>query len=115
MTSLQSPLAAASLAAMMVSRVRSSPTTTSLFASTADLATSLANHNFAIIQAGKAELVAVCYSLAAPSNASGSDAVNSALLHAKLDLTAKSIEWTLKSESQSFAEIASRYISATFP
>lgn len=100
---------------MREARVRSSSTTASQFASTAELAASLANHNFSIIQAGKAELVAVCYSLAAPSNPSGSESANGALMHAKLDVVAKSIEWTLKSESQSLAEIASRYISATFP
>ena len=100
---------------MREAKTKSSSSTTSLFASTSELASNLANHNFAIIQAGKAELVAVSYSLSPSSSSSASVGLPSVLLHAKLDLVAKSIDWTLRSESQSFAEIASRYISSAFP
>lgn len=100
---------------MREARTNSSASTAAMFASTTELASSLSGHNFAIIQAGKSELVAVCYSLITPSKKTAGDASAAALLHAKLDANAKAIEWTLKSESQSFAEIASRYISAAYP
>lgn len=92
-------------------RAKSGAVTASAFATTSELATQLSKtQNIGIIQAGKAELVAVCYLVCASSSSP-----RAILLHAKLDTTAKNIEWTFKSASQSLAEIAARHFSAAFP
>jgi hypothetical protein len=83
------------------------------FAMTNDLATVVAGHNFGIVQAGKAEIVAACALCFDASNPQETPAA-ACLLHIKLDATARTIDFTFKSESQSFAEIASRYFSSIF-
>lgn len=79
------------------------------FASTAELATAVSEHNFGIVQVGKAEAVAACTLL------SMRDATPQILLlHLKLDFATKAVDFTFRAHSHSLAEIASRYFSVVF-
>lgn len=78
------------------------------FGSTSDLATGLTAHQLAMVSVGKAEVVACCH----VAVAEGSTPKTLLLIHAKLD--AQTVDFTFRSESQTTAEIASRYFESVF-